>query len=120
MIFADHEKRIYPGPLGKSYDPLALQREITFATGGNLAAVLDAWNAGLPAADGTGDAAIRRTPEQAVLAAQAEAKLAAVGRQVFGLPPFPEATDGEAIEALNAFWEYLEKKGGSGAGTPAG
>lgn len=45
MFFNDCDKRIYKSPTGRDYDPLAVHRQLTVASGGLLNDWLAAWTA---------------------------------------------------------------------------
>lgn len=117
MFFEDHLKKVYRSPVGTDHDPLAVQRTLVDATGNRLNALLADWQAVHD--DGRGEI---RTPETvdkfAVLSVQAEGKLVKAARVAFGVKPFPEQTDAEALECLCDFLEWCEKKGERGPPPP--
>lgn len=112
MFFQEHEKLVYHPPLAppdhKGYDPLAVDRALTAITGGKLADLIEDWKA--PGQD-TGDVSPEGKAKARVYAAAAEGELAKASRAVFGLPEFPECTDGVALEYLCHYLEYMEGKG---------
>lgn len=121
MHFQDHEKRIYT-PESRpdlKLDPLAVDRALTKASGGQLSTLLKQWQpverdaSGVPL---TGDISDNGANAELVRAA-AEEKLAAIAREVFGFKPFPESTDAEALEVLLDYLWWMEGKGVT-AGTP--
>jgi hypothetical protein len=109
MLFAPHEKSIYqPEGSDKRFDPLLLHNALVVASGGRLNELLVAWSA---SSDNLGDVSQGSQARSAVMSAEAEMELARVARKVFGLPDFPEATDGEALELLDDYCRWMEGKG---------
>jgi hypothetical protein len=109
MIFAEHERAIYsPEGSDDRYDPLALARALTVASGGRLNAMLADWRGGF---EDAGDVSPDGRAAALVASAEAEAHLAAVARLVFGVPDFPAATDAVALELLCDYLGWMEKKG---------
>lgn len=99
MFYTDAEKQIYTSPTGTRHDPLALQRKLVVASGGNLNAALVSWS----------DAKARETDRAA-----AEEQLVAAARVAFGFKPFDAeggVVDAVVIETLEHFLRYLEGKG---------
>lgn len=87
-MFTPQEKSIYFCTVtNRSYDPLALKRQIAVESKGKF----NEWVAA-------------KTPE-------AEGLMVALGRKVFGLPAFPEALDADALSALAKFTGWLKGKG---------
>lgn len=112
MFFADHEKRIYsPEGSDLKFDPLALDRSLTLATGGKLAELVAQWQ---PPEEGTGDVSKDAPARNAVASAEAEEVLVLAARKAFGLPAFPDVTDAVALEYLSDFLWWMEKKGERG------
>ena len=115
MYFSDQEKLIYkPEWSEHGYDPLHLLNQLIVASGGRLYEWVEHRNA---AVEDTGDVSVGGRRTKWMLAAQAELELARVARGVFGFPDSPVMFDGEALERLFAFLEYLEGKG-EAAGRP--
>lgn len=109
MFFEEHEKQIYTPPgSDRAYDPLAIDRALTVATGGNLPGLVADWKAG---SDGQGDVSDGAAARDAVTSAKAEEVLAAASRAAFGLPAFPQCTDGVALEYLADYLTYMAGKG---------
>jgi hypothetical protein len=112
MFFEDHEKAIYSphveGFTERQYDPLVVLRCLALETGNKLSTLVDTWNA---PCNEDGDVSVegRARVEEAFHFAQQ--KLAHVSRKAFDLPEFPEATEGQVLEVLFDFLDYLEKKG---------
>lgn len=116
MFFEPHEKTIYsPEGSDKKFDPLAVERALTIATGGKLNDLLTQWRA---ASDGLGDISPEGKAQSRVAAAEAEGQLAAVARAAFGLPPFPDCTDADALEWLCDYLRWMEGKGSRGSPSP--
>ena len=116
MFFEDHEKRIYtPTGSDKKYDPLALDRALQLATDFRLAQLVEAWK--VPDKD-EGDISPEGRLRKRREACVAEAELAKAARTAFGLPDFPECTDGTALELLCDWLDYFKKKGNRGDTPP--
>ena len=109
MFFEPHLKLIYSPPNSdKQYDPLALDRAMTYHSGGKINDILKAWNA---SSDGLGDVGPGAREAKEVMTAQAEASLVEIARKMFGLPDFPECFDATALECLSDYLEWMEGKG---------
>lgn len=114
MFFAEHEKTIYQPPdSARKFDPLALDRALTIHSGGKVNEWLKLWQGG-----DSGDVSPGGRAEAAVMAAEAEGKLAELSRAAFGLPEFPEATDAHALEWLCDYLRWMEGKGSRGSAPP--
>jgi len=112
MFFPDHEKLIYAPPgFDTKLDPLAVDRALRIASNGTLAGLLSDWQS---ASDGLGDISQGSTSANDVLSARAEETLVRVAREAFGLPPFPDCTDGVALEVLCDYLEWMAGKGKRG------
>lgn len=114
MFFTEKEKAVYNAPNGIRYDPVSVDRRLIVATRNRLHELITLRNI---AAEGLGDVSPQGVNDSAVEAAAAELELSSASRKAFGLPDFPECTDGEALELLYHFLGYLEGKGET-AGTP--
>lgn len=111
-MFQPHEKTIYTPPgSDRKFDPLSLSRSLVAATGGRLNSLLVEWAAGV---DGQGDVSKGAAERDAVTSAAAEGELARAARAAFGLPEFPECLDATALEYLEDFLGWMEKKGSRG------
>jgi hypothetical protein len=110
-LYTPDERAIFELPGGRRFDPLAAQRLLTLASKGKVYQASAALRAE-PLPDGP------EREQQLIGQATAEAILVAAARVAFEMPPFPEATDAEALAARAAFWEWLEKKGGPAATSP--
>lgn len=112
MFFPERDRLIYTPPdhpdQSARFDPLALDRALVRATGGRLADLLAQHQAG---ADGLGDVSPGAGAKNALMSAEAEEQLVKAARAAFGLPDFPDCTDGRALEML---WHYLEYMAGKG------
>lgn len=116
MFFHDHEKQIYsPEGSDQKFDPLALDRALTVASGGRLNDLLKQWQ---PVPEGQGDVSPDGIARDAVARAEAETELALIARKAFGVPEFPAATDAHALELLCDFLWWMEGKGGRGETPP--
>lgn len=111
-LFSPDERGIFELPDGSKHDPLAVERTLVRATAGKL----DRINAILrqePLPDDHPD-----RPAQRLGQAEAEALYLAAGRAAFGLAESPAVTDATVLDALDRFWEWLEKKGWPAASWP--
>lgn len=112
LLFTPDERGIFELPDGSRHDPLAVERALVRATGGKL----DRINAILredPHPDDHPDKAAQRQGK-----AEAEEMYLAAGRAAFNLAASPEVTDATVLDALDRFWEWLEKKGWPAASWP--
>lgn len=121
MFFTDKEKAIYESPSGAKYDPLAVNNQLTVITDGKLNDLIHDHNAfGDESAKDAEAVEAGLSPQSdrvrtaAVITAAADLKLARVAREAFGLPEFPDCTDGTALETLFHFMEWLEGKDSPG------
>src|SRR5262249_43332767 len=111
MFFADHEKRIYsPEGCPRAFDPLALDRALTRASGGRRGDLLAAWQATDVSTGDVSEPAASRT----LAGAAAEEDLVRAARVAFDLPDFPACCDATALEYLCDYLEWMEKKGSRG------
>jgi len=109
VYFSENEKKIYHPPgSDKAFDPLQLDRTLTIRSGGNLNALVAARNAKYA---GLGDISQEGRRRAEVDCAEAELALASIARDAFGLPPFPDCLDAQALEYLFHFLEWMEGKG---------
>ena len=107
MFFQDHEKQIYSPPgCDQKFDPLALDRALTKASGGRLNEWLQAWSP-----ESEGDVSAEGKRKTSVEQADAEELLVEAARKAFGLPPFPESTSAQALEYLLDYLWWMEGKG---------
>lgn len=98
MFYTDAEKQIYLSPADTRHDPLALQRKLVVASGGNLNATLETW----------ADPKAREVER-----ASAEEKLVTAARTAFGFKPFDAdggVTDAIVLDTLDHFLRYLQGK----------
>ena len=110
MFFQDHEKAIYsPESLPDAkFDPLAVDRALVKATHGMLHELLVKYQ---PVTGETGDVSKEGRRLAEVEKAEAEEQLIAAARIAFGMKEFPENTDGQILEVLHDYLEWMEGKG---------
>lgn len=113
MFYKEWERTIYQYG-DKKYDPLAIHRKLTEASGGKFNDLLRMWTA---EKDGLGDVSPETRHQNAVISAQAEESLSKISRVAFDLPQFPECLDADALSYLRHFLEWIEGKD-SQAGKP--
>jgi hypothetical protein len=124
MFFTDRDKQIYT-PTGSTakFDPLAVNNKLTVYSLGTLNDLLADHNAfgeekdKLDAEDADSPAIPslkKAVADAAVRTATADLKLAHIARQAFGLPPFPDCLDANALEILFDFLGWLEGKDAPG------
>ncbi len=111
MFFKEHEKKIYRPPDlpndHKGFDPLAVDRALRVFTKDKLSVFIELWKNDPNLGDISPDGRASRVVESAY----AEEILANAARSAFGLPVFPDCTDGFALEWLCDYLEYMEGKG---------
>lgn len=122
--FEPHEKAIYsPESLPDlKYDPLDIDRKLTITTGGTFGELVDRYRPIRYLPDGkpeTGDISPEGIKKAKVDRAEAETELVRVCRKVFGLPEFPDCTDGQALEILHDYLWWMEGKGSREGMTPS-
>src|SRR5262249_33606143 len=117
MFFEEHERTIYSPALqpDKRFDPLAVDRALVVATGGQLDKLLKLWQ---PVTTDQGDISAEGQAQAKVEYAKAEEVLCAAARKVFGIPAFPEATDAVALEVLVDYLRWMQGKGSRGETPP--
>ena len=98
MIYTDAEKRIYASPLQTQHDPIEVSNKFTVYSQGKFNDWLAVWY------DAEADAVSR---------AAAALQIAGAARQAFGWKPLTDGGvgDGDVLEAVDHFTEYLSKKG---------
>ncbi len=97
------------------YDPLALDRLLRVATGNKLAKLVEQWKS---ADSDEGDISEEGMLEKLAASCEAEERLAHAARVAFNMPDFPECTDGQALELLCDYLDWLKKKGQRGSTLP--
>jgi hypothetical protein len=117
MQFEEHERAIYSPQIAteRQYDPLAVDRKLVAASEGRIDQLLRAWQ---PVTKESGDISDEGQRTARLEYAAAEEQLALIARKAFDLPPFPECTDGIALEYLVDYLVWMEKKGQRGETPP--
>jgi hypothetical protein len=108
MFFKDHEKLIYsPEGADQKFDPLALDRVFRRESNNQFAKLIETWKA--PDLD-EGDISQEGRLKTTLAADAAEEELARISRIAFNLNPFPESTDGQALEYMCQYLDWCKKK----------
>lgn len=108
MFFEDHEKQIFTiEGSDKKFDPLGIDRALRKESGNQLGKLIETWKA---ADSDEGDISEEGQLKTVIASDEAEARLANIARSVFGLPQFPDCTDGTALEWLCQYLDWCKKK----------
>ena len=121
--FEPHEKAIYSPPEfpERKYDPLDIDRKLTILSGGTFGDLMDRYRPIKYGPDGkpeTGDISEEGVKRAEVDRAEAETEVVRIARKAFGLPEFPDCTDGQCLEVLHDYLWWMEGKGSREGTTP--
>ncbi len=109
MFFTDAQKLIFTSTVEepKKFDPLALDRALRKASNNRLGYLIETWKA---VDTDEGDISVDGRLQTVLESDKAEEALANIAREVFGLSPFPDCTDGVALEYLCEYLDWCKKK----------